>query len=269
LSDEIGSGFALLVAGQTLGTTVFLDTADAIRRRLVRTQAPNSLVPDYIGFYGPNGETVILEAKGTQSRWYSAQRQIPKGCEQVASVALTDGAPCLRVVVGVELRKDVHPTDTTVFFGDPEERHAYTYQFEGTPRAAAVRQHYARIAALVGDWELLRHAGERVPEGEPAPLVHRTVAGREVIGSTFEVWSGRSITGFFAGIDLLTRENVLHTLSSPVAVSQPAVPGVEPGHGGAREEGRLLSHFSIARDGTVLELWAEGDLVNEITAAIG
>ena len=61
MSDEIGSGFALLAAGQILGTTVFLDLHDGVRRGLVATPAPNSLVPDFIGLSGPAGEIVILE----------------------------------------------------------------------------------------------------------------------------------------------------------------------------------------------------------------
>ena len=49
LSDEIGSGFALLVAGRVLGTSIFLDLHDAIRRGLVATPAPNAVVPDFVG----------------------------------------------------------------------------------------------------------------------------------------------------------------------------------------------------------------------------
>lgn len=263
LSDEIGCGFAFLVASRLLGTSVFLDLHDAVARGLVSTSSPNSLMPDYIALPGPGGDTVVLEAKGTQSRRHCQTTQIPRGCDQVSSLNLPGGGG-LRVVIGVELRKDIHPTNTTVFVGDPEERRSFSYEFAGTPASVAVRQHYMRIAALIGDWPLRREVGREREEAEAAPLATRVVGQREAVGSTFEIHSEGSITGFFVGIDLSAREELLASLAK---TDEPPVVEVEPVHGGVRESG-TSSFFSVARDGAVLEVWTEGKLQDEIFAGL-
>lgn len=167
LSDELGSGFALLAAGRFLGASLFLDLHNAIRRGCVNTPAPNFTVPDYVGLYGPGSSTVILEAKGSQSRYYCRKRQIPKGCQQVRSVNVPAPTACLRVVVGTALLKDDDGEDSRTFIGDPDEdERPYSYEFEGTLESNAMREHYTRIAALVGDESLLRRAEEPTEQAE-------------------------------------------------------------------------------------------------------
>jgi hypothetical protein len=170
----------------------------------------------------------------------------------------------VRVVIGVELRKDVHPTNTIVFVGDPEEHRPFIYEFAGTPASVAVRQHYMRVAALIGDWQLRREAGREPLEAEAAPLATRIIGQREAVGSTFEIHSEGSVTGFFVGIDLSAREQLLTSL---VKTGEPPIIEVEPMHGGVRQSG-AFSFFSVARDGVVLEVWAESRLQDEILASL-
>lgn len=266
LSDELGSGFALLAAGRLLGVSIFLDLHNALRQRLVSTKAPRSTVPDYVGLYGPGGSTVILEAKGSQSRYYCRKIQVPKGCRQVRSVSTPPAATCLRVVIGTALRKDSDDQDSRTFFGDPEEdERPYLYEFGGTLESVAVRENYMRIATLVGDESLFTRVTEPTARAEERHinLVQRTIENRAAIGSTFEVRSGSSITGFFVGIDLDARKQLLDFLSTQKAGAQGATIGVEPI--GKRERDQdWLSHYSVTRDGTILQLWSEGPLLEEI-----
>jgi hypothetical protein len=266
LSDELGSGFALLAAERILGVSLFLDLHHAIDLSLVATGAPNSSIPDYIGLYGPNSTTVVLEAKGSQSRAYCRRKQIPKGCAQVKSVSVSPGkSGLLRVVVGTVLRKDSDAQYSETLIGDPEEDEpAYSYEFDQSLENAVARENYMRIAALIGDEALLRRAEQPTKRASESQLnlVERTIGNRSAVGSTFEIRSGRSVTGFFVGIDFETRERMLGFLSTQRAL--PEVVGQEPAGGRSPDQSRF-SHYSITRDGTVLEVWSEGPLVNEIT----
>jgi hypothetical protein len=263
----LGSGFALLVAERLLGVSLFLDLHHAIDLSLVATSAPNSSTPDYIGLYGPNDATVVLEAKGSQSRVYCRRKQIPKGCEQVKSVSLASGRKGIRLVVGTVLCKDSDARHSETFVGDPEEeQRPFPYEFDQSLENAVVRENYMRIAALIGDEALLRRAeqpAERVPESQ-LDLVKRTVGDRSTIGSTFEIHSGESVTGLFVGIDLEMRQRMLDFLSSQRALLEARMVGHEPTGSGSADQNRI-SRYSITRDGTVLEVWSEGPLLNEIT----
>src|ERR1051326_1621076 len=157
LSDEVGGGCAVLFASRVLGASLFLDLPDAIRRGRVRPVAPKSTVPDYIAFWGPSNSRLVLEAKGTQSRNHCCAKQVPRGCKQVASISLPPGGNVLRVVVGTELRRDDQSEDTKLFIGDPpEEPRSYAYFQAEQPERVALREHYGRVAALVGDVPLYR-----------------------------------------------------------------------------------------------------------------
>ena len=263
LSDEIGAGFALLFASRVLGATVFMDLPDAIRRGRIKTVAPKSKVPDYIGLFGPGQSVIVLEAKGSQTKGRCLSKQLPKGCEQVASVSLPAGQPSLRVVVGTQLNKDDVADDSLMFVGDPPERHSYNYFSDESPKEIAVREHYKRVAALIGDVPLWRRT--EGPEGageEQAPLIERTVGGRKAIGSTFEIRSKDNRTGFFVGIDAETRNALVEGL--PQEGTLP-LPSLLPSTGKHQTE-KELSAYSIARDGSILELWLESDSAQQLLA---
>jgi hypothetical protein len=262
LSDEVGAGFALLFASRILGASIFLDLADAVRRRRITTPAPKSLVPDYVGLYGPNNSIIILEAKGTQTRGRCLSKQLPKGCTQVSSVSVPAGRATLRVVIGTELHRENQPHDTIVFVGDPDERQAYPFFEDTTPEAVAVREHYQRVASLIGDIALLKRTEHPEAAEAETRLVRRDVGNRVALGSTFELRSNEGTAGFFVGLDLEIREEILATLSSPTAER---VPRVHPAAGKRRDK-RFLSNYAIASDGSVMDMWFSGDFAETIAA---
>lgn len=264
LSDEVGAGFALLFASRVLGASIFLDLPDAVRRRRITTPAPKSVVPDYVGLYGPNNSTVILEAKGTQTRGRCLSKQLPKGCTQVSSVSVPAGRAVMRVVVGTELHRENQPHDTAVFVGDPDEREAYPFFENTTPEAVAVREHYQRVASLIGDVALFKRTED--PEAAAAEggarLVRHEVANRVALGSTFELRSNDGSAGFFVGLDLETRESLLATLSSSGAET---IPRLRPA-GGTRRDKHFLSKYAVAPDGSVMDIWFRGNFAETISA---
>lgn len=83
------------------------------------------------------------------------------------------------------------------------------------------------------------------------------------MGTTFEIRSGSSITGFFVGIDVAVRNKLLDLLSAKEGLSHALLIGSEPIAKRERDQ-NWLSHYSITRDGTILQLWSEGPLVEEI-----
>lgn len=262
LSDEVGAGFAFLFASNVLGTAIFLDLPDAIRRGEIIRPAPKSTVPDYIGLYGPSNSVVILEAKGSQTKNRCRTRQMPKGCEQVASVGLPGGKISTRVVVGIELRRDDVAGDTTMFIGDPPEEKSYPYFQDVRPEELALRQHYKRVAALIGDLPLLRRVEEEgVSEKIPTELVSTKVGSRAAVGSTFQFHTDNGSVGFFVGIDLEVRESLFSSLNP----TQGKMPVLEPQRGQAKADDRFSS-FSISRDGTVMEIWFQGTALRQVVA---
>jgi hypothetical protein len=54
-------------------------------------------VPDYIGIFGSGQSVIVLEAKGSQTKGRCSSIQLPKGCDQVASVSLPAGQASIRV----------------------------------------------------------------------------------------------------------------------------------------------------------------------------
>lgn len=264
LSDELGAGFAMLFASRILGATIFLDLLDAVRRRRIKTPAPKSVVPDYVGLYGPNNSTIILEAKGTQTRGRSLSKQLPKGCTQVSSVAVPSGRTALRVVVGTELQKENSPYNTTLFVGDPDERQSYPFFEDTTPEAVAVREHYQRVASLIGDVALFKRTERPSTTAEEAGtrLVKREVANKKALGSLFEIRSNGGSAGFFVGLDIETRAELLDTLSS---IGAEKIPRVDPATGRHRGKG-FRSDYAIAPDGSVMDIWFRGDFADTIAA---
>ena len=144
------------------------------------TNAPRALQPDYIALQGPNQATVILEAKGTQSRGYCQARQIPRGCQQVQAVSILNRVNCLRVVVGVELQREGQRGSTTIFIGDPNEESPYAYEFAESIESVVTQGHYLRVASLLGDSPLFTRmrAPEETFRKDEGELIKRSVAGR-------------------------------------------------------------------------------------------
>ena len=184
LSDEFGCGFAFLAARRLLNTHMFLDTTTALRQGLVTTASPKSQQPDYIGWDVPGNTLVVLEAKGTQSRGY-CRKQIAKGCNQIRSVSFRKSLSVIRIVVGVELKREDQRAETTIFVGDPEEAEGLEYIFNVPPDEAIRRTHYARVAALIGDAEMLHQLGEYLPEDE-GHLQELDSDQRTYVGSSFQ-----------------------------------------------------------------------------------
>jgi len=87
-----------------------------------------------------------------------------------------------------------------------------------------------------------------------------SLALAKALGSTFEIRSPIGTSGFFVGMDLPTRENILAGLTD---LREPHVPFVTPEAARHRDD-RRLSSYSVSQDGTVLELWFEGEIVNQI-----
>ena len=207
LSDEFGCGFSFLISRHLLGTSVFLDTSTAIRRGWVQTESSRSKQPDYLSWRTNNGVPVVLEAKGTQSKGYG-KKQIARGCDQVRAVVLPRVSHAIRIVVGVELQRLDQEHETTVLVGDPESADRYEYAFRGSLVEIIARCHYFRVAALIGDTQLLAHLGGHESEGE-ARLEEFEIGTRTYVGSALQFRHGDSSATFRIGIDQEVRGQLL------------------------------------------------------------
>ncbi len=257
LSDELGCGFSFLVANRLLNARHFLDLKEAIGRYMVRTNAPKSRQPDYIARDGARTKLIVLEAKGTQSRYYS-RRQIQSGCGQVstAKVAkLPKSTKILRVVIATGLQREDQRYHSRILVGDPEERKSsFDYEFQMPAESLIERSNLARLSYLVGDIYLgsLVDPLTQAREGTPVPLVRREIGDREFDGSILEVVYGNRRCGLFLGLDVDVRASIAKLLKLPHFPDSPSV-GMEF-EGKARGE----SAHDVGRDGLAIEVWSEG-----------
>ncbi len=258
LSDEFGCGFAFLAARRLLNTSVFLDTTTARRQGLLTTTSTKSQQPDYIGMNHVGGELIVLEAKGTQTKGY-CRKQVRAGCGQVTKVNFKGGVKATRIAIGTELQREDHNSNTTIFVGDPEEAEGNEYVFNVLPQEAIVRSHYARIAALIGDADLLGRVAE-YPAGERSDLQKSTLRKRVYVGSGFQFRYRNSLVGLFVGIDNDFRRRAMETKQYKSILTEHAEFTDDAQPVGAE-------HFTLRPDGTVLQLWAKGPLSEAIRLA--
>ena len=251
LSDEFGCGFSFLVSRRLLGTKLFLDTSTAIQEGWIRTTSSKSQRPDYVGWSSRNNPLVVLEAKGTQSRGY-CQRQIARGCDQVSSVVLPHGLSSIRIAVGVELQRLDQQNTTTVLVGDPEGAEGHAFDFRDAHLETIVRGHYARVAALIGDAEMLDRLAEYPSEGE-GKLREFESDHRMYIGSTLRFRHPDGSATLFVGIDREIRGQLLDSTQYASVLER-----VEFADDGSSEYG---PQDRVRRaDGTILAFWLEGPL---------
>jgi hypothetical protein len=107
LSDEVGSGFALLIARKLLGARRFMDLRVALDDGLVVLDLPRAEQPDYVARTSIPSQLVIIEAKGTQKSLTYSRTQVRRGCEQVANVSAGDPSITIahRIAVGIALAR--------------------------------------------------------------------------------------------------------------------------------------------------------------------
>ena len=265
LSDEFGCGLAFIVATDLLRATGFLDFETAVAMGLVRTSAPRSRRPDYVGFL-PSGTPIILEAKGTQQGvGYARGVQILSGCRQVTAPRLLGrgvGEQALRLVVASALYYEQWSPDTTVFLGDPDDVPTEDYVFEEEFVSSLVRGHYMRVASLIGDHDLTsRLKGATMSLGTGGELL-RTIRGQRYFGSQIIIEDGRGRAGFFIGLESRLREELLRRAA--------VLPERRPSNG-VRSLGESLHTDDLseieplarredhvaAEDGTVCQVWIE------------
>ena len=251
LSDEFGCGFSFLASYALVGASTLLDTSTAIRRGWVKTASRRSQLPDYVGWSTTNKALIVLEAKGTQSTGY-CRRQIARGCEQVKGVMLPQGVSSVRIAVGVELRRVDQEGQTTVFVGDPESTDQHEYAFVRPYSEAIVRGHYARVASLIGDGEMLRRLGEYHSEGDSALQV---LEGPEhtYVGSTLRFTGRDGSATLFVGIDREIRGYLLESTRYASVLER-----LNMADGGDTSQG-APDHVRRT-DGTLLALELEGPL---------
>jgi hypothetical protein len=261
LSDEFGCGMACLVTRQLVGATHFLDVSDAVRRGWVRTFAPQSRQPDYVGAVDGSATLVILEAKGSQgSRQYCRRKQIPSGCGQVSRVRPTAGGVVVgpRLVVSTLLQRENQASQSTIFLGDPEEFEAYDYDFRGDVRQLCARHHVLRVAALIGDGSLAQGLAttDAAPQGAPRDsesLARHTIDGDVFVGSELHISDGKREAGLFVGLGERTRRAASHfKFEFDEAQSVPASPERRRAQIAHDAPGRMAV---VGRDGVAMEVW--------------
>src|SRR5262249_4127654 len=134
---------------------------------------------------------VLLEAKGTQSSETYSVRQVVDGCDQLQALDVSGAwaaMPVVRVAVGLRLRRATQQGTASLIVSDPERAKRPRHRLAVPNLADVARVHYARIAALIGDYEeLVRLLPERrrVVTGT-VPEMHR-FDDVEYVGSTLEV----------------------------------------------------------------------------------
>ncbi len=253
LSDEFGCGFAFIVARRLFNADIFLDTFTAMRLGILNTSSPRSQQPDYFSVSLAGAKALIIEAKGTQSNNYCLS-QIAKGCNQVKAVNLPSINSAIRVVIGAELRREDHSSDTTIFIGDPDEIEGHEYDFNIPLSEAIVRCHYIRVASLIGDAEML-HKLENFDNRDRSykhktehHLETQTLEKRKYVGSKFQFRSGASNAGFFIGIDDEIRHHILESnnCESFLDISKKQIDSQKPQR----------------PDGTILHFWSENSKVS-------
>ena len=258
LSDEIGCGFSFMVARRMLNYDQFLDLKDAVGKGLITTCASRYLQPDYIGQSTQHQGIAVLEAKGTQRRWYGPRKQIPRGCVQVAAVRAMPGRRMVRIVVGSELHREDEGHGSKIHLGDPDEEKSHQYDFGADPEALISQNHYLRLAAFVGDTSLVEDLKEPGSHQEDSVLVSRTVDNIRCSGSLFEIQYGQSRCGFFVGLADEVRSYLMDRLDRPREgpISPPWRTSVE-----ARpEQTHRTTNCMVGDDGLVAEVWFEGNL---------
>ncbi len=272
LSDDFGCGMALLVGRHCLGADYFLDFETALSQGLMSTQAPILKRPDFLALL-PGADYALIEAKGSQQgASYVRRTQIPAGCKQVQAVRLynnqgpTPSIKC-RLVVGLAIGQEATPTKPSqVLLGDPSENEPYAYHLT-TPffEDIAVRVHFARTAALIGDYALQRNLlNPTATSSEPSEGRARSIDGRRYLGSEVRLRSKEQEAGFFIGLDSELRNGLMSTSEIRARAIESAKARLDSLPLQTTEEFR---HIARRRDGAVIEAWipreATSSLVDE------
>lgn len=203
LSDDFGAGFSFVAARPLLGATFFLDLKTAILKGKVVRKRGGTQEPDYVALL-PGNELALVEAKGTQTRYY-AKRQVKAGCDQLKPwKAGRIGYPIkYRAAIGIELGINGRPGTSKLFVGDPDEApDSEPLDLGEDSRDTIVRDHFARAAAFSGDTELLaRLDADGASVDEAGELEHEQILGRTFVGSRLRISCGASEAILFVGID--------------------------------------------------------------------
>ena len=174
------------------------------------------------------------------------------GCNQIRNVSFVGGLSATSIAVGVELQREDQRADTTVFVGDPEEADGARYFFDVMPSQAIVRIHYLRVAALIGDAQMLRQLGAYPPQNE-GDLQEFTVDQRAYVGSSCRFRYRDSLATLFVGIDRGFRRSLIHSTQFEGVLESASAP----------EEAETVDHprpFARRPDGTILYFRSEGPL---------
>ncbi|HJU43778.1 MAG TPA: hypothetical protein VJ691_13215 [Vicinamibacterales bacterium] len=239
LSDEFGSGAALMVAERLLKTPKLLDVETGLTMGVVNTNAPRSRRPDFVGTTMESPPRVlVIEAKGTQSPGAYFLRQVIDGCDQLQALNVAGswtGLSVVRVAIGLRLRRASQSGATSLVVSDPERAKRPRHRLSLPDLTSIPRVHYARIAALIGDYEeLVRLFPEkrRVLRGTVTEI-HR-LDDVDYVGSTLEVRGPGGQLRMFAGLRLDVRDDA----AAPVRLQTPKEP----------------SNISVSPDGFLLQL---------------
>jgi len=205
LSDEFGSGAALMVAERLLKTPQLLDVDTGIAMGVVATNAPRSRRPDFFGTTTESPRRVlVVEAKGTQSSEGYAVRQVVDGCDQLRALDVAGswtGIPVVRVAIGLRLTRASQNGETSLFVSDPKRAKRPRHRLNVPDLGSIHRVHYARIAALVGDYEeLVRLFPERRRFVSGTVPEVRRFNELDYLGSTLEIRGPQGLLRMFAGL---------------------------------------------------------------------
>lgn len=213
LSDEMGAGFAFLVARELLGARRFLDLRMALDDGLVQLAVPRAEQPDYVAHTSTPGQLIVVEAKGTQSNPGYSRTQVRRGCEQVANVAVVDPSTQVthRVAIAIALARMGGRYGSALHISDPAPSKHDTLRFEGDPRQLVARAHFAAVAALIGDEAANYRARRRpgVPAAPPGEFDVEPIAGCTFVGSRLSITSENAELNLFAGLDQEVRSLLL------------------------------------------------------------
>ena len=263
LSDEFGCGMACMVARQFANVDNFLDLSDAIRLGWVRTNAPRSRQPDYVGVVTGSTQLVVLEAKGSQGdRQYCRNKQVPSGCDQVSRVRPT--APgytlALRLVTSILLQREDQATRSSVFVGDPEEAAPYDYEFRDDVRQLCARHHFMRAAVLIGDEPLARALASGEPLRQTTPrdagvLVRRTISREMHVGSELRFSDRNQEAGLFVGIGERVWRVASHAKFEPSDSRELSVHGATEGRRARVVHETAHRTAVMGNDGVIMEVW--------------
>ena len=119
LSDEMGVGFAGLLAEEILNASSFADVSKALDDPTVHqdVQQVGTAQPDYL-MWGEDAQSpyYVVECKGCQTNSSTSMDQIRRGLEQVPSLVFGIGA---RSIVPLVIATHLEQERTTIFVLDP------------------------------------------------------------------------------------------------------------------------------------------------------